>query len=98
MEIQVGKNIFVKLDEYKGGYSITQGYHDKQGQFKPDFVLTKNFESGEMTDKRAKSVYFGKDEEGIKNLLKFAWEILNLFEERPKGQDIPQQPIDDVPF
>jgi hypothetical protein len=101
MEIQVGKKMFVKIDEYEGTYKITQGYHDKDGNFKPEFCKVRNYETQDYTDKRSLSVYMGKGEDGRSNLLALAALIISLYgnPQTHKKQDVPeQQPLDDVPF
>ena len=96
MEVQTGKKIFVKVDEYEGTYSITQGYHDKDGNFKPEMCLRRNYEKQDYTDKRGLSVYMGKGEEGRSNLVTLAMTIIGLYKE--KSLEPKQTPLDDVPF
>ena len=96
MEVQTGKKIFVKVDEYEGTYSITQGYHDKDGNFKPEMCLRRNYEKQDYTDKRGLSVYMGKGEEGRSNLVTLATTILGLYDDKLHGKQ-PNNP-DDVPF
>lgn len=101
MEIKVGKSIYLKIDEYEGTYKITQGYHDKEGKFKPEFCKVRNYETQDYTDKRSMGVYAGKGEEGRSNLLALASLIISLYGNRKAvPQDVPvQQPLDDgIPF
>lgn len=95
MEIQVGKKLFVKIDEYEGTYKLTQGYHDKDGNFKPEFCKVRNYETQDYTDKRSLSVYMGKGEEGRSNLYALAMGIISQYGKENKPE---QQPLDDVPF
>ncbi len=83
MEIQVGKKMMVKVDEYEGAYSITQGYTNKEGVFAPEMCMKRNYETQDYTDKRALAVYFGKGEDGIKNLCALAKMILAQYESAP---------------
>jgi hypothetical protein len=96
MEIQVGKNKYVKIDEYEGTYKITQGYHDKDGNFKPEFCKVRNYETQDYTDKRSLSVYMGKGEDGRSNLFALATVILGQYGKDKK--DVPEPIDNDLPF
>ena len=95
MEIQTGKRIIVKVTEYEGTYHITQGYKDKEGNFKPEFCKVRNYETQDYTDKRSLAVYMGKGEEGRSNLCALAMAILGMYGTNNKQTSINP---DDVPF
>lgn len=79
MEIQVGKKMMVRVDEYEGTYPITQGYKNKDGEFAPEMCMKRNFEKQDYTDKRSLSVYMGRGQEGRDNLVSLAMGIIGMY-------------------
>lgn len=87
--IQVGKSKFVDIEEYEGTYKLSIGWKDRDGKFRPDFCLMQNFDTKEFTDKRSLSLYMGKGNDGIANLLLLADEIYRKFKSSKLPDEIP---------
>lgn len=99
MEIQVGKNIYITIEEYEGNIKIVQGYHDKDDKFQPDFCMQRNFNTQQYTNKRSIGAYMGKGEQGVSNLLALATMINAKYKKvdiKNKETDVPDSK--GVPF
>lgn len=49
--ITIDKYTVLEIDEWNGTYSLTQGFVNKNGEFKPNFVTEKWGKKGEEVDK-----------------------------------------------
>jgi hypothetical protein len=87
MTINVTDKMVLEIEEHNGGYSILQGYINRDGVFQPEFCLKRNWKTGEFDNKKPLSVYCGKSRIHIKELADAIYEMLaessSSFDEPP---------------
>lgn len=97
MPYNVTEKTLLEIQEGEWGITLIQGYRNRDGDFKAEFCLKKNYQTKEMEDMRPLSVFLGKTRAQAIGLANYVLETLGG-SQGAKSQGRSRAQDDDIPF